>query len=60
MFLDSDARLTPNALVRLVDVLERNPSIGLVGPRLLFADGSHQPSGRRFPPVRCPSSVGRP
>ena len=54
MFLDSDAALTPGALPALVEALERNPSWGLVGPRLVYDDGAVQPSCRRFPPRLLP------
>jgi N-acetylglucosaminyl-diphospho-decaprenol L-rhamnosyltransferase len=54
LFLDSDAALTPAALPTLVDALERNPSWGLVGPRLVNDDGTLQRSCRRFPPRLLP------
>jgi len=54
MFLDSDAALTPGALATLVDALARNPSWGLVGPRLVYDDGTLQRSCRRFPPRLLP------
>lgn len=54
MFLDSDAALTPGALEKLVDALERNPSWGLVGPRLVYENGTLQRSCRRFPPRLLP------
>jgi N-acetylglucosaminyl-diphospho-decaprenol L-rhamnosyltransferase len=54
MFLDSDAALTPGALQTLVDVLETSPKVGLVGPRLVYGDGSLQLSTRRYPPVFLP------
>jgi hypothetical protein len=54
LFLDSDAALTPGALPALVEVLERNPGWGLVGPRLVYEDGSLQRSCRRFPPRLLP------
>ena len=54
MFLDSDARLTAGALRRLVDVLDANPEIGLVGPRLIYPNGDLQLSTRRFPPLLLP------
>ncbi len=47
--LNSDARLTPGALERLRDELERDPRIGIAGPRLYFPDGSHQLSAASFP-----------
>jgi N-acetylglucosaminyl-diphospho-decaprenol L-rhamnosyltransferase len=54
LFLDSDAALTPGALPALAEALERNPSWGLVGPRLVHDDGSLQRSCRRFPPRLLP------
>ena len=54
MFLDSDARLTAGALPELVAYLDAHPEAGLVGPRLVYEDGSPQLSARRFPPVLLP------
>ncbi len=54
MLLDSDARLTEGALPLAIAVLEANPGIGLVGPRLVFPDGRLQLSCRRYPPVALP------
>ncbi len=54
MLLDSDARLTAGALPTAVGVLEANPSIGLVGPRLVYPDGTLQLSCRRYPPLALP------
>lgn len=54
MFLDSDARLTDGALPELVSYLDAHPEAGLVGPRLVYEDGSPQLSARRFPPVLLP------
>jgi GT2 family glycosyltransferase len=54
MLLDSDARLTAGALPTAVDVLESNPRIGLVGPRLIYPDGRLQLSCRRYPPLALP------
>lgn len=49
MFLDSDTALTAGALPSMIAALEDNPSWGLIGPRLVYDDGSLQPSCRRFP-----------
>lgn len=49
LLLNSDTRVRPQALRRLVAYLETHPDIGLVGPRLLNEDGTIQPSRRRFP-----------
>lgn len=54
MFLDSDATLTDEALPRLVEILDTTPEIGLVAPKLVYADGSLQLSTRRFPPALLP------
>lgn len=54
MFLDSDARLTAGALPELVAYLDAHPEVGLVGPRLVYEDGSLQLSARRLPPVLLP------
>ena len=54
MFLDSDAALTEGALPALVRALDENPAWGLVGPRLVYDDGSLQHSTRRYPPLLLP------
>jgi hypothetical protein len=38
-----------DALSLLADLLDEQPSVGLVGPRLVYGDGSPQSSRRRFP-----------
>jgi GT2 family glycosyltransferase len=54
MFLDSDARLTAGALPELVGYLDAHPEAGLVGPRLVYEDGTLQLSARRYPPPLLP------
>jgi GT2 family glycosyltransferase len=54
MFIDSDALLTPGALSTMVEALEEDPAVGLVGPRLIYPDGELQLSTRRFPPLLLP------
>jgi N-acetylglucosaminyl-diphospho-decaprenol L-rhamnosyltransferase len=54
MFLDSDAALTEGALPAMVDALEKHAEWGLLGPRLVYEDGSLQLSCRRFPPLVLP------
>lgn len=54
MFIDSDAALTPGALPTMVEALESDPTVGLVGPRLIYPDGSLQLSTRRYPPLMLP------
>ncbi|MGB9184673.1 MAG: glycosyltransferase family 2 protein [Solirubrobacteraceae bacterium] len=54
LMLDSDTELRPHSLSRLVRVLEGNPEVGLVGPRLVGVDGELQLSCRRYPPLLIP------
>jgi N-acetylglucosaminyl-diphospho-decaprenol L-rhamnosyltransferase len=54
MFLDSDARLTAGALEELTRFLDAHPKVGLVGPRLVYPDGSPQYAARRYPPLLLP------
>jgi GT2 family glycosyltransferase len=54
MFLDSDALLTEGALSELTAFLDRSADVGLVGPRLVYPDGTLQLSTRRFPPLLLP------
>ncbi len=54
MFLDSDAQLTPGALARLVALLDDDPATGVVGPKLVYPDGTLQLSTRRYPPFLLP------
>ena len=54
MFLDSDAQLTPGALETMVDALDAHPEWGMVGPKLVYDDGTLQLSCRRYPPLALP------
>lgn len=47
--LNPDTEVKPGALATLVQTLEHNQAVGVVGPKLLHADGSLQPSVRQFP-----------
>jgi N-acetylglucosaminyl-diphospho-decaprenol L-rhamnosyltransferase len=44
-----DVELLPGAVKQLAEVLERDPSIGVVGPAIANPDGSLYPSARTFP-----------
>jgi N-acetylglucosaminyl-diphospho-decaprenol L-rhamnosyltransferase len=49
LFLNSDAEITGAALARMVGVMEREATIGVLGPMLLNSDGSFQLSfGRKI------------
>ena len=49
LVLNPDARLEPEALDLLLEVLDRTPRAALVGPTLRYADGAAQPAAFRFP-----------
>ncbi len=49
LILNPDTIVHPGAVEALVGFLEAHPRIGLVGPRLLNPDGSHQAGAFRFP-----------
>ncbi len=51
VFLNPDTRVMPGALERLVQFLDQHPTVAVVGPRLVYPDGTQQPSARRFPTV---------
>jgi N-acetylglucosaminyl-diphospho-decaprenol L-rhamnosyltransferase len=44
-----DVVMRPGAVAALLSALEADPSVGIVGPRLLNADGTIYPSARSFP-----------
>jgi GT2 family glycosyltransferase len=49
LFLNSDARLKPEALARSVEWMRANPQCGIAGAQLLDVDGSRQNSIANFP-----------
>jgi GT2 family glycosyltransferase len=52
LFVNPDARLDTDAVRTLVGVLETEPHVGAVGPKILNEDGSLDHSIRRFPRLR--------
>ncbi len=54
LILNMDTRLEPNTVKILHEYLEANPSVGIVAPELVFADGGHQDSCFRFPNLWYP------
>lgn len=40
--LNTDTIITSNILPHLVDLMEKNPTVGIIGPKLLFPDGRFQ------------------
>jgi GT2 family glycosyltransferase len=49
LVLNSDAAPRPGALATLVAFMDAQPRVAVAGPKLRYADGSVQPSRRRFP-----------
>jgi len=49
LLLNPDTQVVGDALPIMADCMERNPNVGVVGPRLCYADGGLQSSRRRFP-----------
>ncbi|HTK05508.1 MAG TPA: glycosyltransferase family 2 protein, partial [Candidatus Eisenbacteria bacterium] len=49
ILLNPDTELKEDALTTMVAHMRANPRIGILGPRLVGADGKLQPSVRRFP-----------
>ncbi|CAN5376286.1 glycosyltransferase family 2 protein [soil metagenome] len=49
LLLNSDTIVHPEAFRTMLDFLDANPDVGIIGPKLLNPDGSLQFSCRRFP-----------
>jgi GT2 family glycosyltransferase len=49
LLLNPDTQVLGDAFATLIGYLEAQPDVGLVGPQLLYPDGSVQSSRRRFP-----------
>jgi N-acetylglucosaminyl-diphospho-decaprenol L-rhamnosyltransferase len=54
LMLDSDTELKPGAVAAMKELLDARPDVGIVSPKLLFADGNVQPSCRRWPAFSIP------
>jgi GT2 family glycosyltransferase len=52
LFLNPDARIAPDAIERLAAVLDEQPSVGAVAPKIVTDDGALDYSQRRFPRLR--------
>jgi GT2 family glycosyltransferase len=49
LLLNPDTEVCPGALARLVAAADAEPTLGVVGPTLVYPDGTVQSSRRRFP-----------
>ena len=54
LMLDSDTWVRQGAVEAMASVLDGDPEIGLVGPKLIYPDGGVQPSCRRRPSLLIP------
>lgn len=52
LFLNPDARIGPDAVLRLAAALDEDPRLGVVGPLIRDGDGTLDPSQRHFPRLR--------
>ena len=49
LLLNPDTELGDDALLQMLDYMDQHPDVGILGPRTLNTDGSHQSTRRRFP-----------
>ncbi|MFW0862343.1 MAG: glycosyltransferase family 2 protein [Candidatus Komeilibacteria bacterium] len=54
MILNPDIYIKQEAIISLVEYIESNEKIGMVGPKLLNADGTYQNSCTRYPDWHLP------
>jgi GT2 family glycosyltransferase len=54
LMLDADTEVRPGAVETLAGVLDSQPNVGLVGPKLIGPEGDLQLSCRRYPPLMIP------
>lgn len=52
LILNPDNVLPPDGAAIMLDALKADPNAGVVGPALVYPDGSVRPSARRFPSPR--------
>lgn len=48
LFLNSDTEVKDKGILGMIDFLEQNPKVGILGGKLLNSDGSIQPSSEKF------------
>src|SRR5581483_3146311 len=49
LWMNPDSALVNGGMTTLLDVLEHESSVGIIGPHVTFPDGTAQPSCRAFP-----------
>ena len=53
LFLNPDTEVTKGSLEKMIGYIRNNPGIGILGPKLVYPDGSLQLSCRRFYTLRA-------
>lgn len=48
LFLNSDTEVLDNGLIKMIDFLDNNSNVGILGGKILNSDGSSQPSCGKF------------
>ena len=51
LIINPDNELEPDALQKMVEVMETDPSIGIIAPKLIHEDGTIRDSYRSFPTI---------
>lgn len=51
LFLNPDTEVSADTFSAAVKIIKARPECGVLGPKMVFGDGSFQPSVRRFPTV---------
>ena len=54
LVINPDVAIVPGALEKMLYFMEKNPDVGMIGPRLINPDGSVQYSCRRWPSFLTP------
>ncbi len=49
ILINPDLTVMPDTIATLQRTLDVNPAVGIIGPKLAYPDGTHQPSVKRFP-----------
>jgi GT2 family glycosyltransferase len=52
LLFNSDAYLTENAFLPMVQYMQAHPTVGVLSPRLVYPDGRVQSAAQRFPSVK--------
>ncbi|MFH1940859.1 MAG: glycosyltransferase family 2 protein [bacterium] len=51
LILNPDTRILDNAIIKLIQFMEKNPRVGMTGPKCVHEDGTIQVSWAQFPTI---------